>query len=246
MDDFISKFKQTSYYKDLFNIKEEILFIFLSGSRCRNLMHDFSDYDIGIVTLNGECRNMYWQCYVKYDNNKVHWYYCPIKWLFSAECTNIYDYTGILALRELSDNIILYKNPKYESVIEELYKLRKELLVPICYQIFEFRKDFITEILSKGILQKHIRLSKNLYFLCLTSYYLFNEPFEIDFLKTIKLSKYHGAISDEYKQKIIERLSLAKNYIEQNPLDVSTILESLYKQLENKILSKLEGYCVSQ
>jgi hypothetical protein len=234
VNEFISKFKQTSYYKQLFEIKEDILLIFLGGSRCRNLAHDLSDYDIGIITLKGDYKNIYWQCYLKYNNKKVHWYYCPIQWFFNAECTNLYSYTGILSLREVSDDIILYKNPKYEKILEEFFKIRKKLLIPVCYQIFDFKKDYIADILNKGcILSEH--LGKTLYFLCLTSYYLFDEPFDVDFLKVIKLSKHSDSIPNKYKQKIIERLKLCKNYIEQNPIDVRATLGSLYKQVENKI-----------
>lgn len=232
MQEFITKFKQTSYYRNLFDINDEILLIYIGGSRCRGLVHDFSDYDIDIITLNGTYTNMYWQHHLVYNNKKVHWYYCPLQWYFSINCSNLFDYSGILALRELSEAKILYKNPKYEKVLDELYKIREELIVPVCYRIFDIKKDYVTTLLNTGRPLKHV--DNPMYFLTLTSYYLLNDPFDKEFLKTIKLINDFDSLADEYRQRIIKRLTLCKNYIEQNPIDINTTLTSLYNKLKLK------------
>lgn len=242
MNNFISKFKQTSYYKDLFEIDTDILLIYVGGSRSRKITTEFSDYDIGIITLDGEHKDLIKQVYLQYNDKKVHWYYCPIRWFFSAVCDDLCLYSGILCLRDISDDLIIYKNPKYEKILDELFKLKTKLITPICYNIFESNRDYILEVLNDDYILPDY-FDRALYLLCITSYYLFDELFNVDFLTALNINKHNVPLSNEYKQKIKERLYLAINYIDQNPLDTFSILKDLYEQFEsktsaNKYLSK--------
>ncbi len=239
MNEFISKFKQTSYYQNLFDIEDEILLIYIGGSRCYGTMHELSDYDITIITLNGEFKNMHKYLYLMYNGKKVHWYYLPIKHFFYGKCTDIWDYTGILTLKGISDDLILYKNLKYEKILEKLLELKNEIIHPVCYNILEFKKDYVENLLRNGCISTEY-FAKDLYFLCLASYCLLDEPIDKDFLKAINLSRHHFPVSNEYRQKVIERLKLYRNSIEQNPIDVDNVLNLLYRQLEIEVLNKQE------
>lgn len=237
MDDFITKFKQTSYYKNLFEeAGSDILLMYVGGSRGRKLENEFSDYDIIIITLDGKYVDLFKQTYVTYNDKHVHWYYCPVKWFFNSKCNSLYDYTGILTLKDVSDDIILYKNPKYEGLIDELFKLKTELIHSACYSIFDFGKEYMTDAISNSYIPSESS-TKDLYFLCLASYYLFDEPFDVDFLKALSLIKHGIPISDDYKKKALERLTLIKNHIEQNPLDTQSTMKKLYDYISPKILN---------
>ena len=234
MNSFITKFKQTSYYKQLFEIDEEILLVYIGGSRCFNTINEHSDYDINIITLDGKFVDQYTDYYLIYNNTKVHCFYRPILNFFDAVCTNIYTYTGILTLNGISDSVILYKNPKYEKILDALYNIRTKIMPSVCYEIINCKRGYITDLLN----QNTIRYTKNLYFLCLASYYLFNEPLDVDFLKAVNYSKHCKSLSNDYKQKALERLTLCKNYIDQNILDTKTTLENLRNEFKAEHLSE--------
>lgn len=76
-----------------------------------------------------------------------------------------------------------------------------------------------------------------LYFLCLTSYYLFKEPYDVTFLKTLKASKDTGLLAPVYKEKALARLHLVNNFINKNPLDYSSVINSLYENFKDSILA---------
>jgi hypothetical protein len=234
MNDFISKFKQTSYYQKLFDTKEEILLIYLGGSRCFNTSNEFSDYDINIITLAGGFTNVHEEYYLMYNNKKVQCFYRSIRNYFDVECNDIWMYTGILTLKGISNDVILYKNSKYENILEKLYNISAKLLVPVSYNIFEYSRDYMQQILDSGCVRpEHYR--KALYFLCLASFCLFNEPIDSDFLAAVNVGRRIKYISDEYREQILTRLICCKNYIEKFPLDTASEIERLYQQLKTEI-----------
>ena len=237
MNNFISKFKQTSYYQKMFETKEEILLIYVGGSRCFGTTNEYSDYDINIITLDGGFTNIHPIYYLMYNDKKVHWFYRSISSYFDSKCDSLWLYTGILTLRGISDDVILYKNPdpKYQAILEKLYKISADLLVPISYNIFEHQKEYIQQIIDAGdILPEHYR--KALYFLCLTSFCMLKEPLDVDFLKAINNSRRINYISEKHKQRIINRLVHCTNHMKEFPIDIVNELKKLYQQLQDEII----------
>ena len=234
MNEFIYKFKQTSYYKNLFNIEEDILLIYIGGSRCFNTSHEFSDYDITIITSGGSFKDAIDECYVTYKGQKIHWYYCPIQWLFKTDHTDMYHYIGALTLRCIDSSTILYKNNNYNNVINHLYKLSKKLLPIVCYCLFEFKRASVMEVIQEDIAINEYS-AKTLYYMCLASYFVMDEPLDTTLLRKLSLSKHNIHVDTETKEKAIKRLQLYRDYITNNPVDIDKQAAELYSVLQNEL-----------
>ena len=226
---FIEEFKDTSYYQNLLN-SAEVVFIYMGGSMCSGITDERSDYDIVIVTLNGESyidASRYE--YLMYEGRKVHWYYRSIKGLFETNHKNMHAHTGAIWLRNLCDNMIIYENPKYKDIWQDLYAVKDRLSDLGMYRLFEVQKDYIDKVINEGkVLEKHY--TKYLYHLCLASYYLTREESDKDFLRVLKRIRWQP-VPDEYKQLAVKRLKILKNYIEAHPIELDRAFNDLYMEL---------------
>ena len=68
--EFIEAFKNTIYYQRLFETCENILGIFILGSRSTGLIDEKSDYDLVILTLNGNYIDSSRYEYLLYKNKQ--------------------------------------------------------------------------------------------------------------------------------------------------------------------------------
>jgi hypothetical protein len=185
-----------------------------------------SDYDIVILTLDSEYIDSSKYEYLKYKNRKVHWYYKSIKDLFDIGHNYGMRYIGMMQIRNICKDLIIYENPKYINILHRLYDLKDIVGIAGMYGLFNAKRCLVDDILTKGkILEIHY--TKFLYHLCLVSYYLMEEEPNKDFLRELKSIKLKP-VSDEYKQLAVERLKLCKTYIETHD-DISNIdLQAIY------------------
>ena len=224
--EFIKAFKNTIYYKELFNVSTEILGIFLLGSRATGIIDEYSDYDIVILTLDGDYIDASKYEYLRYHGHKVHWYYQPIAGLFQKKFED--NQLMILCpvqLKHLSPDLTLYENPKYFELLSSLYKIKDKVSTIGVYQLFNKKQNYIESILCKEEILE-TSYSKFLYHLCLASYQLLGDSPDKAFLKTLKRIKW-TPIPEDDKILAIQRLKLSKNYIEKHPLDIDTELTKL-------------------
>lgn len=225
---FVNEFTNTSYYKNLFNSAEVVL-IYIGGSMCSTITDERSDYDITIITTDGEYIDASKYEYLMYNDRKVHWYYRPIKHLFETAHKDTKAYAGTMLLRELRDELIIYENPKYKDVLHNLYAIKDELSDLNAYRLFEVQYNYIDNVITDGaVLEKYY--TKYLYQLCLASYYLTREEPDKDFLRTLKRIRWQP-VSDEYKQLAVERLRIYKNYIKNHPINLDETFNNLYVKL---------------
>jgi hypothetical protein len=223
---FIEAFKKTSYYKELFNSSSEILAIFMLGSMSTGIIDEDSDYDIVIITLDGAYIDSSKYEHLKYMSRKVHWYYKSIKDLFDAGHNYGMRYIGMMQIRNICKDLIIYENPKYINILHRLYCLKDIIGNAGMYGLFNSKRSLVNDILTNGkILEKHY--TKFLYHLCLASYYLMEEEPDKDFLRELKSIKLKP-VSDEYKQLAVERLKLCKTYIETNDGINNINLQAMY------------------
>lgn len=228
--EFINAFKNTSYYKELFNVSTEILGIFLLGSRAVGITDEHSDYDIVILTLDGDYIDASKYEYLKYGEQKVHWYYQPINKLFQKNFDdNQLMMLCPIQLKHLSSSLTIYENPKYTELLSRLYTIKDKISTIGIYQLFDKKQNYIEDILCKEEVLE-TAYSKFLYHLCLASYYLLGESPNKTFLKTLKRIKW-VPVPNEYKELAIQRLKLSKAYIEKYPLDIDLELAKLQNLL---------------
>lgn len=232
IDEFIAEFRTTSYFNAIIN-KPGVIAAYIVGSRCFGLEDKLSDYDFLIYTVDGRYTHALNYTYLTYKNKKVHWYYVPISSEFDYKLSSSRAYTGIFWLVKLTKDITIYENPKYSKLIQKLYEMNDTLNIIRAYYTFKSKKDYIEDILrTDEIHEKHY--SKNLYYLCLTSYFLTKEEFDKDFLIAIKRIRFYP-VSIEYKKLAIERLKIYKIYIESKDLMSNIDLDKMFNEMMDNL-----------
>jgi hypothetical protein len=83
---------------------------------------------------------------------------------------------------------------------------------------------------QKGTIPPKWFFYKYLYHLCNATYYLYNEPANITFLKELK-KVYCKPISEDVKKLASKRLAMGIRYIENNPIDYKEELKQLAKKI---------------
>jgi hypothetical protein len=228
MTEFKEAFKKTSYYKDIF-INHTVILMYIGGSRCVRIADDESDYDIVVVTLDGEYEDTGKYLKLNYKNTHVHWYYDPISLFFNLSEPNPHTNIGKMHLRHLASDLIIYYNPQYKKLISQLYTIKDGLSTIGMYLLYENCIEAVEKILEKNQLLPEYS-NKFLYHLCLASYYLTNEKIDKDFITAMKRILTQP-LSEKYKVKAVERLKVCKSYIESHPIDIKNTLQTLYKEL---------------
>lgn len=182
--EFIEAFKNTPYYQKLFESRE-VLAIYVMGSRSVGIIDERSDYDLVIITLDGEYLDASDYRYLVYNGKKVHWYYFPIEILFDLHFGREPKILCPIQLRNICEELVIYENPKYIDILHSLYRNKDKMSLMAMYRFFEAQQGYINEVLNEGrILEKHH--TKYLYHLCVASYYLTGEELDKDFLRVLK------------------------------------------------------------
>jgi hypothetical protein len=204
--------------------------IYISGSRLIDVIDEMSDYDIVIYTLGGEYIDSSQYEYLMYKGKKVHWYYKPINKISDIATYPITCGIGNMFINYLCDDFIIYKNPKYDELVDKIYAAKNQISYLSAYYVFIVNKSLIEQILTEGhILEAHY--TKYIYHMCVASYAITNEMLDKDFLADIKRIRLQP-VSDKYNQLAVNRLRIYKNYLEQNPINVEAYIENIYDELE--------------
>lgn len=190
MKTFIKDYKNSQYYKKLFEVKEDIIIAYVGGSYSFRTNHEASDYDINIITNGGKFFTIYYDWHLKYKHKKVHWYYRPIEDFFESICYDLIDYIGLLTLIHIPQENIIYLNPKYENYWNWFYSNRKELLRHICIELGLSCKNFIKTILESESIST--KVAQRVYFTCIAAYEFLNKEPNIVLLRNISKAKRPG------------------------------------------------------
>lgn len=186
LDDILLKFKESQYYKRLFDTETNIICVFLTGSRSIGTEDIFSDYDI-IVFHDGNS-NAPMEEYIKYqDTIKIHWYQNNLKSFTGIENANYKNKYGNMLSKFLKKENILYINYRYEQFLNYFIKISDELSYNMGMQLYRRFNEYLKNIVDNGIQTYHY--SKILYDLCCASYIVLNKTMNLDFLKEIKRIK---------------------------------------------------------
>lgn len=211
MQEFIEAFRQTSYYRSIVE-RENVVAVYIAGSRACDTIDERSDYDIQVLTMNGEDEDVSKKYYLTWRGVKVHWYTLSIPELTKWSKYDLMRYGGINALRHYRPELVIYENPKYADILQAFYDHRDEISDIGIYHFYYYAKPYIDSILDAGeILECHY--SKRIYHLCLSSYLIAGDEVDKDFLRSIKRIRWQP-VPEEYKQLAVERLRKLKECIE--------------------------------
>ena len=209
LNDFIKDFKASRFYDLLFG-GYDVVMIYVAGSQLYGARDDRSDYDL-IVLVNGDCRYEPNE-YLTYNGKKVHWYWLNIDTFIETGNSYPMQYYGNVLFGYICDDYIIYKNEKYIDRINQLLEHKHEIGLNGAKLFYESQKQLVESICKKSRIDES-DYTKFLGHLCVTSYYVLNEPVDSSVVLPAKRIRWQP-VRDEIKAKIVERLRLLKNFIE--------------------------------
>ena len=207
--DFATEFQNSAFYHKLFD-DQDVVMIYIAGSRICNVIDERSDYDLIVLTNNEDQDNP--SEFLMYKDKKVHWYWRNVDTFIETGGTYPMRYYGNVLFGYICDDCIIYKNEKYTDRINQLLEHKHEIGLNGAKLFYESQKQLVESICKKSRIDES-DYTKFLGHLCVTSYYVLNEPVDSSVVLPAKRIRWQP-VSDEIKAKIIERLRLLKNFIE--------------------------------
>lgn len=212
MQEFIEEFRQTPYY-DALIAPENVIAIFVTGSRACGTNDERSDYDLQIITADdkGKFDDVGKRCYLRWNGIFVHWYITPLSLWAKPEYNSLFLYGGVNALMLVRPEAVIYENPKYPDALSTLRRQVAEIYDAAVCNFYHWAERYINEILSVGEIPERL-YSKKIYHLCLSSYLLTGDDPDIEFLRKIKRIRWQP-VSDEHNQLAVRRLQKLKDTV---------------------------------
>lgn len=212
MQKFIEEFRQTPYYAALI-APENVIAIFVAGSRACGTNDERSDYDLQILTAddNDEFDDVGKRCYLRWNGVYVHWYITSISLWAKPGHYTLTLYGALNAIMLARPEAVIYENPKYPDALSLLRNYVAEIYDAAVYSFYRWAEEYINDILSAGEIPERL-YSKKIYHLCLSSYLLTGDEPDVEFLRKIKRIRWQP-VSDEHKQLAIRRLQKLKDNV---------------------------------
>lgn len=226
--EFIESLKNSRFFSLLFD-RPEVILVTLCGSRVTGVTDWHSDYDITVLTTSVDCEKSVYR--LKYQNHDVHWYYQNINDFVYIDQNNIatMNFLCPFLLGLLSEDYVIYKNPKYEAVINYIFSIKQKLLEIGGVGFYNKCANIVNPIIRDGEIEEK-RYTKFIGHLVLISDILNDREVDEELVLAGKRIKYKQ-ITNEQEQAIIEKFKSLKNYVENNPINV----EELQKQIVRRI-----------
>lgn len=226
-EQFVRDLKASPYYERIFG-GHEVIMIYFTGSRLIDITDERSDFDL-IVLTNDQKREEHVSEFLTYYSKKVHWHYVPITKLISNENGTALSCVGEVQFIGFNDDKIIYANPKYSNAINFLKHNKDSIAMVGAYGLAHFNKDLISKILSTNEIKEE-NYCKFIYHLCFASYVLLSQEPDKDFLANIKRIRW-VPVSDEYKYLAVERIRMLRNFVEENPINLTEIIQSFNESI---------------
>lgn len=208
-DEFIADLTNSKFYRMLFDGKDVVM-IYIAGSRIYNVLDDRSDYDIVVITNKDD--QDYPNEYLTYKGKKVHWYWRNIDNFIETGKTYTMRYYGNVLFGHICEDCIIYKNEKYADKINDLLNNKRDIAINGAKLFYNAMKPLVERICEKSRIDE-FDYTKYLGHLCVTSYYVLNEPIDKELVLKAKRIRWQP-VDEDTKGKIIERLRLLKDFME--------------------------------
>ena len=228
MEQFISDLTSSKFYKKLFEF-DEVIMIYIAGSRILGCIDDRSDYDLIVITRNKS--NYKLNEYLVYENKKVHWYFQSIDTFYADLPLTVSNCVGLSAFKEMRDELIIYKNPKYNELINTMmnHKIAISAIGSLCG--YKTQMSLINQIITDGTVRERNK-TKIIYMLCAMYYNLVDEPLDIEFLSIIKRIRWRD-VPEKYIDQCVDVLINFKKYVES--IDIDQKITERRSMLEKEI-----------
>lgn len=209
INEFSYELRNSKFYENLFG-SYDVVMIYVAGSQLYGARDERSDYDL-IVLVNGDCKNEPNE-YITYKGKKVHWYWRNINTFIEIGNTYAMRYYGNVLFGYICEDCIIYKNEKYADKINDLLNNKQDIAINGAKLFYNAMKPLVERICEKSRIDE-FDYTKYLGHLCVTSYYVLNEPIDCDVVLPAKRIRWQP-VDEDTKGKIIERLRLLKDFIE--------------------------------
>lgn len=190
--------KNSKYFSYLFQNKN-VIAIYWTGSRKNDLVDEFSDFDIVVMTQGNEWEEPLYS--LKYKNKKMHWYFIGIEYFFKDN-TNFLHSTGQMDLIDIKEQHFLYINSKYKEIIELFIKNKKTLSYFAALNMIKNWSNLKIVLKEKEI--KQIRRSKYFYHFCYLYDNIHSLPHDKKFLIRVKRMRYNDITKTELEQVYVK------------------------------------------
>ncbi len=230
--EFIKKLKSSRFFNLLFD-KPEVLLIVLCGSRITGITDDHSDYDITILTTNEKCKESDYR--LRYEEHDVHWYYHNINdFIYTDEKFPAMNSLCPFLLGLTNEDYIIYKNPKYQNVIDYIFSIKKELLEIGGRTLYKKCLNYIQNPIETGVIDKkyYTKFWGHLIFI---SDILNNISVDKQLVLAGKRIRYKE-ITKQQEQAMIGKIKQLKDYIKNNPIDVEDTKENIVRNIKEIML----------
>lgn len=218
LNDFIKDFKTSRFYGLPFS-GYDVAMIYVAGSQLYGARDDRSDYDL-IVLVHGDCRNEPNE-YLTYKGKKVHWCWRNINTFIEIGNTYAMRYYGNVLFGYICEDCIIYKNEKYADKINDLLNNKRDIAINGAKLFYNAMKPLVERICEKSRIDE-FDYTKYLGHLCVTSYYVLNEPIDKELVLKAKRIRWQP-VDEDTKGKIIERLRLLKDFMETKTLQTQVL-----------------------
>ncbi len=225
---FMGELTESPYFERILQ-GHNVIMVLMTGSRILDIVDERSDFDLMVITDEVQ-REINPFEYFMYKSKKVHWSYCPIKKLISNEDGSLLTCVGEIQFAGLREQVVLYKNPNYASVISYLFESKDTVALIGTYGFAHFQNNLISKIINGNEIRPE-DYCKHIYHLCCASYFLLGDTPDKAFLLEIKRIRWKP-VAEEYKKLAVERLRLLKDYILKHPIEIKRIINEFNEQID--------------
>jgi predicted nucleotidyltransferase len=217
IDTFISDFKKSGIIEWL-SEKYDIIFIWITGSRAVNLDDSDSDYDLGILVADKietprDHEHITSGKYLKDPEKYIHFRVNTLKDVYSyleKVPFIFYDYLGWAQFGSFDESHIIYSNPKYQKLLDELVVNKNLISKRAAYAYLTVFDPVLTTLANglrpEGVLPKFIAY----FLLCLNI--LSADSVSHELLLKIKQTPVEQLTSDDFAL-IVSKAKTAKQLI---------------------------------
>lgn len=234
MDNIIQRFQHHKYFQRIFSISDDVMLVFLSGSRISGVVDEYSDYDIGVFCPNYQLQDCYQRVQAQ-TGEVIHWYYNNLETLSGKKFIKEDKNFGLMLVYFLNNSYVLYVNPKYQKWIDTLMNNKKIIAYHQALIFYKYMLPTIYTLINYQTILPNM-YKKNIYQLCLTYYVLLEQPIDIEFLKRIKRIQYQAPNTEDIETAYNIILKL-HNYCQSLNYDYMKETDKLY----NMLLQALPG-----
>lgn len=205
---FIKELQESKFFPYLFN-NQDVVAIYLGGSRSNHICDELSDYDIIVLTKDSlmEEESLF---KLEYKGVTVHWYYRSLEQIlncWSTQNTRLSYISGINFLN-MEENLI-YANPEHQNLVDFIFNYKKEIVNYCCWEFVLSSFAFWNAISTEKISQDNY--NKYLYHLMICNCILFDKEFDIELLNKIKRIGY----TEDAENVLKNELDTAYQYIQE-------------------------------